>query len=421
MKKVSYYQDYIKILNEELVMALGCTEPIALAYAAAYAVKVLQKRPTKLLARVSGNMFKNVKNVVVPNSGGLCGVKASAIIGAIGGDSDLKLEVLSKVSRQDIDQTAKLIATDFCSLQLLDTPYALHLEITAFCDAEQVSVEIKHLHTNVVKITHNGEVIFQSKDMDTTKSVITDRSILNFEDIFAFTNTFDIADLKHLLDKVKKYNYEIACEGMSGKYGVGIGISILNNFGSNIYGKMRAYAAAASEARMSGCTLPVVTNSGSGNQGIATSVPLIVYAKEFDVPEEKFYRALAFASLITIYQKTPIGRLSAFCGAVSASCSALSGIAYMTNCDKAVIQNTIINTLANSIGIVCDGAKASCGAKISCALDAAINGYLIAKEGRRYKGGMVKDTVDETIAAVGRMASKGMVSTDKEILNIMLD
>lgn len=420
MEKLVNFDGYIKILNEELILALGCTEPIALAYAAAYAVKVLGARPTKLLARVSGNMFKNVRSVIVPNSGGLTGVKASAILGALGGDSELKLQVLSNLSQDDISLTAKLAGTDFCSIQLLDTPFSLHLEITAFFGNEQASVEIKHLHTNIVKVTRNGETVLKAEDADTTKNVITDRTQLNFDDIYTFASTVKICDIKEMMDKVIFNNMAIAEEGMKGKYGVNIGNSILGSLGNNVFAKMRAYAAAASEARMSGCVLPVVTNSGSGNQGIATSVPLIVYAREKNLQTENLYRALVFASLITILQKTPIGRLSAFCGAVSASCSALAGVAFIEGLSKEVIGNTILNTLANNIGIICDGAKPSCGAKIACSLDSAINGYLLAKAGKVYCGGMVKPTVDETIAAVGRMASKGMLNTDKEILHIML-
>lgn len=420
----SKYEEYIQILKEELVPAMGCTEPICIAYASAKATEVLGSEPDKILARCSGNIIKNVKSVIIPNSGNLKGIEASAILGAVGGNASKKLEVLNDVSEQAIQRTHELFTTEgYCQVELLVSEVPLHLIVTVFKGKEQVSVEIKYSHANICKITKNDEVIFeQAEDTNKYLGTFIDRSILNVADIKDFADTVDLSKISCLLDKQIACNMRIAEEGFTGKYGLGIGKIILDNYKNDIYAKVKAYAAAGSEARMSGSILPVVTNSGSGNQGMATSIPIIVYAKEKGFDEEKLYRSLTFANLITIHQKTFIGRLSAFCGAVSASCASGAAITYIEGGTLEQIKNTVINTLANIAGIVCDGAKASCAAKIASSLDAAIMAHHLAMNDKVYEpfSGLVKEDIEQTIGCIGRLGKEGMKQTDIEILNMML-
>lgn len=421
---MDYYDTFDKILLEELVVAQGCTEPIAIAYAAAYAREVLGSLPDSVKIGCSGNIIKNVKSVVVPNSDNMTGIQASAILGIIGGKSSLELQVLSEVTPAQREEAKAFIKTHECKVYNLDSPCNLHIVITLVKGDDTCEVEIKDLHNNIVKVVKNGKVLLEKKqDCKKYCGALTPRDSLNFERIYDYAKNAPLDKVLSAIRLQKEYNYSIACEGITADYGVGIGKSTARHSPDSIYARMKAYTAAASEARMCGCTLPVVTNSGSGNQGIASSVPLVVYAKENDIPEETLDRALAFSNLMTVYQKTSIGRLSAFCGAISATCGAVSGLAFMLGYPKKVISDTIINTLADDIGVVCDGAKASCAAKIACGLDAAFNAFFIAIDGKRYPDscGIVDESVDKTIANVGRMASCGMQSTDKEILEIMLE
>ncbi|MGL4737507.1 MAG: serine dehydratase subunit alpha family protein [Cellulosilyticaceae bacterium] len=419
-----YYEEYLQILKEELVSAMGCTEPIAIAFAAARAKELLGVEPTHIVAQCSGNIIKNVKSVTIPNSGNLRGIEASAILGAIGGDASKGLEVLNVVAEGAIQRTHELIKDEnYCKVELLVSPTPLHLIVTVFAGEEYVQVEIKSSHSNIVKITKNNEVLFEQSDEDGKYlGVFVDRTILSVKDIKEFADTVKIEDIKALLDKQIACNMAIAEEGLTGKYGLGIGKVMLETYPDDIFTKVRAYTAAGSEARMSGCILPVVTNSGSGNQGMASSIPTIVYAREKGVSDEKLYRALVFANLITIHQKTWIGRLSAFCGVVSASCSSGAAITYIEDGTLEQIRNTIINTLANVAGIVCDGAKPSCGAKIASSLDAAILAHHLAMNGRVYEAetGLVKGCVEQTIGCIGRLGKEGMKQTDIEILNMMI-
>ena len=372
-KKVekNIYDNYLAILREEMVPAMGCTEPIALAYGAARAREVLGREPEHIVAKCSGNIIKNVRCVIIPNSGGLKGIPAGVVLGAVAGDASLDMEVLSKVT----DEGRKRCR------ELLDADQALEEKEAA------------------------------------------DRSLLNLEDIREFADTVELSDVKNLLDTQIKSNMAIAHEGMTGKYGLGIGRVIRENYSHDMLTRMRSLTAAASEARMGGCDMPVVINSGSGNQGIACSVPLIVYAREMELPDYSLYRALVFSNLLTVYQKYYIGKLSAFCGAVSASCAAGAAITYMVGGSISQIKKTIENTLANIPGIICDGAKISCAAKIAASLDAAFLAHHLAMNGQSYAPytGILQEETAETISCVGQIGKDGMKETDREILKIMLE
>lgn len=418
------YNDYLQILKEELVPAMGCTEPIAIAYAAAKAREVLGKTPEKVIAKCSGNIIKNAMCVIVPNTGDLVGIKASTIIGILAGDSSKELEVISEVKKEHILEANRLLSEEYCFVERLDTDIQLHIIIELYSGEDNVLVEIKYAHNNIAKIIKNGELVFKG-DEDSSKylGVFIDRSILNVSDIFDFANNLDVNDVKELLDKQIEYNIKIAEEGLKGEYGVGIGKMLMKCYPDSIVTKLKVYAAAASEARMGGSSLPVITNSGSGNQGMATSIPVIIYAREKGLSEEQLYRGLIFSNLMTIHQKTGIGRLSAFCGAVSAGCASGAAITYLEGGTLEQINKTITNTLANISGIVCDGAKASCAAKIATSVDASMMGHYLAMEGQCYrpKTGILKESIEETIIAVGRLGKDGMKETDKEILDIMLE
>ena len=423
MKK-DKYNDYLQILKEELVPAMGCTEPIAIAYAAAKARDVLGKMPEKVIAKCSGNIIKNAMCVTVPNTGELVGIKASAIIGILAGNSSKELEVISEVKKEHILEANRLMSEEYCFVERLDTDIRLHIIMELYSGDDNAIVEIKYAHNNISKIIKNGQILFEgNQDPSKYLGVFIDRSILNVNDIFDFANNVDINDVKRLLDKQIEYNITIAEEGLKGEYGVGIGKMLMKCYPNSIVTKLKVYAAAASEARMSGSSLPVMTNSGSGNQGMAASIPVIVYAREKGLSEEQLYRGLIFSNLMTIHQKTGIGRPSAFCGAVSAGCASGAAITYLEGGTLEQINKTVTNTLANISGIVCDGAKASCAAKIATSVDASMMGHYLAMEDQGYspKTGILKESIEETITAVGRLGKEGMKETDKEILDIMLE
>ena len=418
--KQEKYNDYLQILKEELVPAMGCTEPIAIAYAAAKAREVLGKMPDKVVAKCSGNIIKNAMCVTVPNTGDLVGIKASSIIGVLAGDSSKELQVISEVGEEHINEANKLMNEDYCFVERLDTDIQLHIVMEVYSENDSAIVEIKYAHNNISKVIKNGEILFEgNEDPSKYLGVFIDRSILNVNDIYEFANTVDIKDIKELLDKQIEYNISIAEEGLKGEYGVGIGKMLMKCYPNSIVTKLKVYAAAASEARMSGSSLPVMTNSGSGNQGMATSIPVIIYAKEKGLSEELLYRGLVFSNLMTIHQKTGIGRLSAFCGAVSAGCASGAAITYLEGGTLDQINKTVTNTLAN----ISDGAKASCAAKIATSVDASMMGHYLAMEDQCYSAntGILKENIEKTITAVGRLGKEGMKETDKEILEIMLE
>jgi Uncharacterized conserved protein len=416
------YNAYISILKEELIPALGCTEPIAIAYAAAKAREVLGVFPEKITVKASGNIIKNVKSVIVPTTGDMKGIETAAILGAVAGDASLQLEVLSKVKREDVDKTRELLKDGICRVELLEGVANLHIIVIMENGKETSEVEIVYSHINITRVVKNGEVLFENTGITSHGSKI-DRSILNMNDIIAFVQEVNVEDVKPMLSRQVEYNLKIAKEGLDKRYGAAVGATLLSHYGENVDVLAKALPAAGSDARMSGCTLPVVINSGSGNQGMTVSLPVYTYAKYFKVSEDVMYRALTLSNLVAIYQKNELGKLSAYCGAVSAAAGAGAGIAYLHNAPESVIYDTITNALANVSGIVCDGAKASCAAKIASAVDAAEMAYYMASEGRVFQpgDGLVKSDIESTIKSFGKMGRDGMKNTDVEILKIMLD
>ena len=416
------YREYLAILREEIVPALGCTEPIAIAYAAAKARSVLGRLPEHIDVRCSGNIIKNVKAVIVPATGNMKGIETSAVLGAVGGNPDKKLEVLTDVSPKDLELTWELLRKKICSVSLLEGVSNLQIIVEMTAGQESALVEIAFSHTNIVRIEHNGTVVMK-KGMSAQNATETNRSLLNLHDIYDFANTVDIAEVGGLMEDQVRCNMAIAREGLSNKYGANVGSTILEHYGSDARTMARALPAAGSDARMNGCVLPVMINSGSGNQGMTVSLPVQVFADALGVSREKKIRALVLSNLIAIYQKNELGKLSAYCGAVSAAVGAGAAIAYLHNADFDVIEGTIVNTLGNVSGIVCDGAKASCAAKIASSVDAAILAYDMASERRGFRNGegLVKESAEKTLKSYGRMGREGMRATDIEILRIMLE
>ncbi len=416
------YGAYVKILEEELKPAMGCTEPIALAYAAAVARKVLGEMPEKVVIGASGSIIKNVKSVIVPNTNRLKGIPAAAAAGIVGGDPDKELEVIAHVTEEQIKGMRTFLDTAEITVDHVDNGLTFDIIVTLYKGENYSKVRIVNYHTNIVLIEKNGEILQELEVQGESEEGLTDRSLLSMADIWDFINSVDIADIKEMLDRQIACNMAIAEEGIRGDYGANIGKVLIDMNGTDVRTRARAMAAAGSDARMNGCELPVIINSGSGNQGITASVPVIVYAKELGVSEDKMYRALALSDLTTIHQKTPIGRLSAFCGAVSAGAGAGAGIAYLNGGDFEAVVHTVINAVAIVSGMVCDGAKASCAAKIAEAVDAGIIGYNMHIRGQNFEDGdgIVKSCVEETILSVGRLAKEGMKETNTEILSIMI-
>jgi len=422
-KRNKKYREYVKILKEELVPAMGCTEPIALAYAAAKAREVLASVPTSCIVEVSGNIIKNVKSVVVPNTNGLKGIGAAVSAGIVAGDSSKMLEVLSYINEEVKPKIAKYQETHDIAIIPFEGDALFFIKITLFDGDSCAKVIIENYHTNIILIEKNGEVLFKSGTEAKGNIDVTDRSMLNVEDIMAFADIVELSDIEEVIERQIQYNSAIAKDGMENDWGANIGKVLVCAYGNDIKVRAKASAAAGSDARMGGCEKPVIILSGSGNQSLAASLPVIEFALELKVSREKLYRAVALSDLVAIHQKTSIGRLSAFCGAVSAGCAAGAGIAYLNGGDLDVISHTIVNALAIVSGMVCDGAKPSCAAKIAAAVDAGILGFSMYQNGQQFFGGdgIVTKGVDNTIANVGRMASRGMRETDREILNIMVN
>ena len=416
------YHNYVQILKEELIPAMGCTEPIAIAYAAAKVRQVLGALPEHMTVEVSGNIIKNVKSVVVPHTGGLRGIVSAAAAGAVAGDADKELEVISNVTDEQIQNIKDYLHTASIEVRHADTPHIFDIMITAQSDYETAFVRIAEHHTNLVCVKKNGNILFE-KQIQQKENGLTDRSFMTVESIIEFADCVDTQDVAAVLERQIEYNMAIAEEGLKTPYGANIGKTLLKNHGSDLSYKMRAYAAAASDARMNGCEKPVIINSGSGNQGITTSVPVIVYAREMGLTHEELLKGLCVANLVTTHLKTGIGRLSAYCGAVSAGCGAAAGICYLQGGRFHAIAHTVVNALAMDSGIVCDGAKASCAAKISSAIDAGLLGLEMYHSGDQFYGGdgLVKKGVENTIATIGRLAQQGMGPTDKEIIRLMME
>lgn len=416
---------YVRLLEKELVPALGCTEPIAIAYAAASAVDLLGRRPDRMRAACSGNIIKNVKGVIVPNSGGMKGIETAAILGALGGDHTRVLETLSTVRPEDIKETQELVRRgDFCQVDLIEGGCNLHIIITVWAGEESALVEIRDSHTNITRKEKNGQVLFEQEESGEQAADQPDLTEgLTVETILEFANTVPLERVEAVIQRQIDYNTAISEEGLHGHYGAMVGRTLLQMYGdSDVRVRARARAAAGSDARMNGCVLPVVINSGSGNQGMTVSLPVIEYARAKNATHEQLVRALLVSNLVSIHQKSQIGRLSAYCGAVSAAAGAGAAITYLEGGSLRAIGDTIVNTLANVSGIVCDGAKASCAAKIASSVDAAILGHCMAMEGEHFEAGdgIVQEDVESTMGNVGRLGRDGMKETDLEILHMMI-
>lgn len=424
MERTPHYDSYLAILREELIPAMGCTEPIAIALAAAKAREALGVMPEQCRAEVSGNIIKNVKAVTVPNTGGLKGIEASVAAGVAAGRAELMLEVLSQVSEEEIADIRRFLETAEIRVLPAYGDRVFYINVTLTAGGHSACCEIVDAHTNITRIQRDEEILFQAGAAAEPAEMETDRSVLNVEEIVAFADCLEISDVKELLDRQVRYNTAIAEAGMTGSWGAQIGKMLRTLYGDEVAVRAKAAAAAGSDARMSGCDMPVVIVSGSGNQGITTSLPVVEYARELELLDtEEMYRALALANLITIHQKTGIGRLSAFCGAVSAGCGAAAGIAYLLGGRFDVVAHTIANTLAICSGMICDGAKPSCAAKIASAVDAGLMGYyMYVNGGHQFMGGegIIQQGVEKTIDSVGRLAREGMRQTDEEILEIMV-
>lgn len=423
MKKTDKkYCAYVQILEEELVPAMGCTEPIALAYAATKAREVLGKMPDRMLIEASGSIIKNVKSVIVPNTDNLKGIPAAAAAGIVAGNSEKELEVISSVTKKEIEEIKEFMEKVPIEVVHVDNGLTFEIIVTAYHGKSYAKVRIANYHTNIVLIEKNRDKLLEIKVEGENEEGLTDRSLLDMKSIWDFINSVDIADIYEVLKRQIDYNTEISEEGLCRKYGANIGSVLLDMEGNDIRTRAKARAAAGSDARMNGCELPVIINSGSGNQGMACSLPVIEYAKELKASEDKLYRALALSNLVAIHQKTGIGRLSAYCGAVCAGAAAGAGIAYLCGGDFDDIAHTVVNALAITSGIVCDGAKASCAAKIAAAVDAGILGYNMYIRGQEFQpgDGIVTDGVDETIRNVGRLGKDGMKETNVEIIDIMV-
>ena len=448
------YQSYVRILKEELIPAMGCTEPIAIAYAAAAAAELLGKKPDEVSIGVSESIFKNARSVIVPNTRHMKGVPAAAAAGIVAGDASKKLEVISDVSEEDIAAIHAFCDAVPIAVTLLDTPLTFDIVVTLKSGGDFSKVRIAEHHTNLVYKEKNGEVLLnlpvkaaspeadasasagtanpdrpsagadsgEASSPDAEKEAPADRSLLTMASIYDFAESVDIADVKEILDRQIACNMAIAEEGLKNNYGANIGSTLMRFGGTDISNIAKATAAAGADARMDGCEMPVIINSGSGNQGLTVSVPVIIYARHLGVSDDKLYRALTLSNLTSVRIKTPIGTLSAYCGAVSAGAAAGAGVAYLSGGGYEAVIHTVVNALAIVSGIVCDGAKSSCAAKIVSAVEAGIFGYQMFLNGQQFYGGdgILRKGVEETLENIGDLGRVGMEGTNKEIVRLML-
>jgi len=418
------YQAYVQILKEELVPAMGCTEPIALAYAAAKAREVLGEIPDEVKVEASGSIIKNVKSVIVPNTNHLKGIPAAATAGIIAGKAEKELEVIAEVTEEQIEEMKEFLKTRKITVEHVDHGITFEIIVTVTKGDSYAMVRIANYHTNIVHIEKDHKVLLDIPVEGENEEGLTDRSLLDVEDIWDFINTVEIDDIREVIGRQIEYNTAIADEGLRGDYGANIGRVLLETYGdADVKVRAKARAAAGSDARMNGCELPVIINAGSGNQGMTCSLPVLEYAKELNSGEEKTYRALALSNLVAIHQKTGIGRLSAYCGAVSAGAAAGAGIAYLCGGGYEEVIHTVVNALAIVSGMVCDGAKASCAAKIAESVDAGILGYNMYIRGQQFYAGdgIVTRGVEATIHNIGRLGKDGMRETNEEIIKMMIE
>ena len=411
--------DFKELIRKELIPAMGCTEPIAIAYAAAKAREILGSIPTKITANLSSNIIKNANSVTVPSTNGRKGIEISVVAGMLLGDANKELEVLADIDKSKLDLCDKFIDEGLVTVNLQANKVGLYIQIILENDSESSSVTIEGNHTNIVEIKKNEEILFEKEDDNKEELKVG----FSFDQIYNFAKTCDYSDIRDILDRQISYNEKISKEGIQNNWGSNIGKIILQNNPNNYYEKLAAYAAAGSDARMNGCELPVVINSGSGNQGITTSVPLILYARDYNLSDDSLYRALIFSNLISLYMKDQIGKLSAYCGVVSASSAVISSIAFINDEDKKIIEETITNALAGNSGIICDGAKSSCAMKIASSIRNATLAYQQSKSNNSFGvgDGIVKDSIDKTIDTVGKIAKYGMKKTDEVVLSEMIE
>ena len=416
------YDAYIKILEEELVPAMGCTEPIAIAYGAALARETLGEIPQKVIISASGNIIKNVKSVVVPNTGGFRGIPAAAAAGVVAGKAEKKLEVLADITTEEIEEISSYLEKADFEVKTVESGCVFDIIVEIQKEEHRAAVRIQGHHTNVVHVEKDGKILVDKVYAEGQEGERTDRSLLCIEEIIRFADQVEIAQVEKVIQRQIEYNTAIAQEGLSGKWGAGIGKILLMSYGNSVHNRAKAMAAAGSDARMNGCDMPVVINSGSGNQGMTASLPVIVYGEDMKVSRETLIRALVVSNLVTIHLKSGIGTLSAYCGAISAGCGAGAGITYLYGGRFKEIAHTIVNALAINSGVVCDGAKASCAAKIASAVEAGTLGMKMYQFGSEFYGGdgIVASGIEETIENVAQLARDGMRETDKKIIDIMI-
>ena len=416
------YDAYIKILEEELVPAMECTEPIAIAYGAALARETLGEMPQKVIISASGNIIKNVKSVVVPNTGGLRGIPAAAAAGVVAGKAEKKLEVLADITTEEIEEISSYLEKADFEVKTVESGCVFDIIVELQKEEHRAAVRIQGHHTNVVHVEKDGKILVDKVYAEGQEGERTDRSLLCIEEIIRFADQVEIAQVEKVIQRQIEYNTAIAQEGLSGKWGAGIGKILLMSYGNSVHNRAKAMAAAGSDARMNGCDMPVVINSGSGNQGMTASLPVIVYGEDMKVSREMLIRALVVSNLVTIHLKSGIGTLSAYCGAISAGCGAGAGITYLYGGRFKEIAHTIVNALAINSGVVCDGAKASCAAKIASAVEAGTLGMKMYQFGSEFYGGdgIVASGIEETIENVAQLARDGMRETDKKIIDIMI-
>lgn len=417
------YREYIEILREELVPAMGCTEPIAVAYCAALARKALGLEPEQVEVLASANIIKNVKSVVVPNTGGQRGIAAAAAAGIVAGDADKELQVISTVTQEQIEGIAALLERAQFTVGRSDKDYILHIQVTLTAQGHTAVAEIAGHHTNVILLKRDQEILLQQDYHEEGTGCSTDRSLLTVEGIVEFADCLRVDDVRETIQRQIDYNTAIAEEGLRGDWGANIGSILLRSYGNSVHNRAKAYAAAGSDGRMNGCELPVVINSGSGNQGLTASLPVIVYARELNVSEDMLFRALVVSNLVTIHLKTGIGPLSAYCGATSAGCGAAAGVTYLYGGRYREIAHTIVNALAINSGMICDGAKASCAAKIASAVESGLLGMQMQMHDSQFYGGdgIVVKGVENTIRNVYELAREGMRETDRTIIHMMTE
>ncbi len=416
------YRQYLDILHEELRPAMGCTEPIALAYAGAKARELLGRLPERVEANVSGNIIKNVKSVIVPNTDGLHGIGPAICAGVVAGKAEKQLEVISQVSREEQLLLKQFLSETPVEIRQAESDLIFDIDLRLFAGENTARVRIVNHHTNIVRLEKNGEVMLDLPVTESSEDHLTDKSCLSIEKIVEFADNLNTADVADCVGRQIQYNMAIAEEGLRNSWGANVGSVILHRQGQTVEKRACAYAAAGSDARMSGCEMPVIIISGSGNQGITASVPVVIYGQELGASEAEILRAVAVSDLVTIHQKTGIGRLSAYCGAISAGCGAGAGIAYLQGGGVRGVAHAVVNAVAILSGTICDGAKPSCAAKIAAAVEAGILGYDMYMDGQQFYGGdgIITKGADKTLTNIGRLAREGMRETDRTILEIML-